>query len=136
MVEDMVAKVLSGKSITPVESVEKIYNVSSHNSAKHISSVNMNNPDFRAAFLEAFRKRDILGENSLVETRLEEGLDATDREGSVDYGNRLKYIQEINKIAGVYAPQRVEKKTMSLNLDMTEEELDAKIQELKQELSE
>jgi hypothetical protein len=52
----------------------------------------------------------------------------------VDYATRLKYIQEINKIAGVYAPERKETKTLRLNVDVSEEELDEKIKKLQREL--
>ena len=133
-VEDMAEKAKSGESITPVETTEKIYNTGSRNSAKAITSRNLHNIDFRAALMDAFHKKEILGPNSKVEGRLEEGLDATDKEGYVDYTNRLRYIQEINKVAGLYAPVLSEKKTMSLSMDITEEALDRKIKELQTEL--
>lgn len=135
VVEDIVRKVKDGESITPVASHEKVYNVSHRESAKTISSRNMNNPDFRAAILDGLHKKNVLGPDGKIEQRLEEGLDATDKEGFVDYTNRLRYAQEINKIAGIYAPQKVERKTMNLNLDVSEEELDSKIKELKEELA-
>lgn len=134
VIDDMVAKMKADKSATPVESHEKIYNVSSRNSAKTLSSRNMNNPDFRKALTDALHERSIIGPDGKVELRLEEGLDATNSDGSVDYTNRLKYIQEINKIVGVYAPQKVEKRSMTLNLDVSEEELDEKIRSLQEEL--
>ena len=133
-VEDMVAKAQAGKSVTPVESTKKVYNVGSHNSAKSITSRNMHNPDFRAALLDGFYEKQVLGDNSKIESRLEEGLDATDKEGLVDYTNRLRYIQEINKIAGVYAVEKKEVKTMNLSMDITEEALDNKIKSLQKEL--
>lgn len=134
VIEDMTAKAKSGKPLTPVESHEKVYNVSSKKSAAVISSRNMNNPDFRKAFLEAFYEKKILGADSEVESVLSEGLRAVDKDGFTDYTNRLKYAQEINKIAGVYAPHQVEKKSMHLNVDISEEELDAKIEALRKEL--
>ena len=134
VVEDMIEKVKAGKSIDPIESTKKVYNVSTHDSAKTITYRNLNNPDIRRALIEGFHEKNIIGANSRVEQRLDEGLDATDKDGSVDYANRLKYIQEINKIVDVYAPKRVEKKTMTLNLDLSEEELDKKIKDLQDEL--
>ena len=115
--EDIINKVKRGKSITPVESTKKIYNTSTHASAKTISSRNMNDPDFRAALIDGWSEKKIIGANSKIEQRTEEGLDATDKEGSVDYANRLRYIQEINKVTGVYAPTKVEKKSMHFNWD-------------------
>jgi len=96
MVEDIVRKVKLGKSITPVESVKKIYNATA-GSAKTIASRNMSNPDIRAALLDGWHEKQIIGPDGKIENRLEEGLDATDSQGYVDYNNRLKYIQEIIK---------------------------------------
>ena len=133
-VEDMAEKAKRGESITPVDTTKKVYNVGSHNSAKTITSRNLHNPDFRAALMDAFHQKNILGANGKVERRLEEGLDAEDKDGNTDYNTILRYIQEINKVAGVYAPQKVEKKTMTLNLDMSEEQLDEHIKQLQKEL--
>ena len=134
MAEDIITKVKSGKSVTPVDSVKKVYNVSTHDSARTIASRNMANPDFRAALIDGWSEKQIIGNDSHVQKRTEEGLDATDREGNVDYTNRLKYIQEINKVTGVYAADKKEVKTLSLTMDMSEDALDAKIEELKEEL--
>jgi len=134
VVDDMVAKAKAGKSITPVDSTKKIYNTSTHGSAKTITSRNMNNEDFRSALIDGWTAKRIVGANSKVELRTEEGLDATDKDGAVDYTNRLKYIQEINKVLGVYAPDRKETKTLHLKMDLTEKELDEKINALKDEL--
>ena len=54
----------------------------------------------------------------------------------LDYRIRLEYIKEINKIAGVYAPEQKETRKLSLNLNMSEEEATQKIKELKGELGE
>lgn len=132
--EDIAEKMAKGDPASPVKSHEKIYNVSTKESAKTITSRNMNNPDFRNAIVDRLHERRILGPDGKVELRLEEGLDATDKDENVDYTNRLKYIQEIHKIAGVYAPQKVERKTLNLSLEVSEEELDEKIASLQQEL--
>lgn len=134
LVKDIVGKVKSGESIKPVESVKRIYNVSSENSARVISSQKMNNPDIQQALIDGWSDKKIIGPGGKIETRLEEGLDATTEQGGVDYNNRLKYIQEINKITGVYAAERREVRKLSLNIDMTEDELDKEISRLTEEL--
>jgi hypothetical protein len=60
-------------------------------------------------------------------------LDAIDKDGNVNFDTRLKYIQEVNKIGGVYAVEK--KATLNMNVDMTEEELDKHIQELQEQLN-
>jgi len=134
VIEDMVRKAAKGKAITPVKSTSKIYDVGSENMAKVITSKNLSNPDFREALMEGLEKRTILGKNSLIEQKLDEGLDAVDKEGNVNYDTRLKYIQEINKVAGMYAPEKKETKSLRLNIDMTQEEVNKKIKTLQEEL--
>lgn len=132
----MVSKAKIGKSITPVKSTKKIYDVTTEGSAKQMTSQNMTNLDFRAELVKQLADAEIIGTKSRVGLRLDEGLDATTKDGDVDYTNRLKYVQEINKVIGVYAPQKVESKSMILNVDITDEELAKKIAELQSELSE
>lgn len=119
--------------MTPVESTSKIYNAN-ENSAKTLAYRNLGRPNFREALIEALHEKSVLGPDGKVERRLEEGLDATDDKDNVDYTNRLKYIQEINKIVGLYAPQKIEKKSAHFNFDISEEELDEKIRALNEEL--
>jgi hypothetical protein len=133
VIEDMVAKVKQGKSITPVESTRKIYDAT-EDSSRTITYRNLAKPDFRNALIDSLHQKGVLGLEGRLENRLVEGLDATDEKGEVDFTNRLKYIQEINKISGVYAPQRIEKKSISFNTDLSEDELDDKIRELQEEL--
>jgi hypothetical protein len=133
-IADMIGKVKKGVPLTPSASVEKFYNVGSKEMAQVIASRNMKNPDFRTALMEGLEAKQILGRDSRVESGLDQGLEATDKDGNVDYATRLKYIQEINKIAGVYAPERKETKTLRLNVDVSEEELDEKIKKLQREL--
>ena len=138
VVEDIVEKINKGEAPDPVGSTERFYNVTSKNSARSITSQNFAKPEFRSYLMEGLHKKGIVGVDSKVEKRLEEGLEATNvlKGGNlaIDYRTRLSYIQEINKILGVYAPQKVEKKTLTLTLDVSEEELDAKIAALNEEL--
>ena len=134
VVADMLHKVKKGQPLTPVESTKKFYNAGSDNMARVITSKNMKNPEFRTALMEGLEEKQILGRDSRVEAGLDAGLDAVDKDGNTDYGTRLKYIQEINKIAGVYAPERKETKSLHLHADITEEELDQRIKKLQREL--
>ncbi len=135
VVDDMIRKVRKGKPLKPVDSTKKFYNAGSDLMARVITSTNMANPDFRAALMEGLEERSILGRNSLIEQKLSEGLDAVSKDG-IDYATRLKYIQEINKIAGLYAPEKKETKSLKLNIDISPEDLDRKIKSLQKELDE
>jgi hypothetical protein len=132
VVKDIVAKVNQGKKMNVVESVEKFYNVKNRASAQQVVAYNMKTPNFRDALVASLIEKRILGADSITEGKLIEGLDAEDKDGSVNYDTRLKYIQEINKIGGVYAVEK--KSVMNLNVDMTEEELDKHIKELQEQL--
>jgi len=132
VVKDVASKVSKGKKMNIVESVEKFYNTKNRASATQVVVHNMRSPNFREALVSSLIEKKILGADSITEGKLIEGLDATEKDGSVNYDARLKYIQEINKIGGVYAAER--KTTMSLNVDMTEEELDKHIRELQEQL--
>lgn len=120
-----------------VKSTKKFYDVKNDNTAASMTSQNMAKPHFRLALINELEDHGIIGEGSVVSRKLREGLDATKvykDDLVIDYDARLRYIQEINKITGVYAPQKVEKRSLSLNVDMTEKELDERIQDLQEEL--
>jgi hypothetical protein len=91
----------------------------------------MRSINFREALISSLIEKKILGADSKTEDVLVAGLDA-EKNGEVDYDVRLKYAQELNKIAGVYAAEK--KQTMNLNLDVSEEELDKRIRELQEQL--
>jgi len=132
VIRDIVNKVEHGKKMDVLGSVEKFYEAKNRNTAKTIVSKNMNNLNFREALVSSLVEKKILGADSITEDKLIEGLDATDKDGSVNYDTRLKYIQEVNKIAGVYAAEK--KQILNLNMEMSEEELDEHIKELKEQL--
>lgn len=134
VVEDMVAKVAREEPISATDSTKKFYDTDNKDSIAVITSRNLSNADFREALLEGLQKKAILGKDSRVEAGLDAGLEAVDKDGNTDFLTRLKYIQEINKVAGVYAPEKHETKRMNLNLNMTKEELDSKIASLRKEL--
>jgi hypothetical protein len=132
VVRDVTEKVKQGKNPDMLGSVERFYDVKNRASATQVLVKNMKNSDFRGALVHNLVEKKILGADSLTETRLIEGLDATNDKGNVDYDARLKYIQEVNKVAGIYAPEI--KKSLNLNIDMSEDELDSHIRELQEEL--
>jgi len=133
VIVETVRSVNEGEKFSVARSVEKIYDVKK-TSAAAMASKKMRNDDFRLTLLTALENRNIIGADSKVEQVLDEGLEATTLGDDPDYRVRLDYAKEINKIAGVYAPEKRETKSMHLNLDMTEEELDKKIKELSEEL--
>jgi len=131
VIKDVEKKVSRGENPRILDSFEKFYDVKNRETAKSLYAYNMGRDNFRTALVEGLTAKGILGADSKTEQRLVEGLDA-EKKGEVDYEVRLKYIQEVNKIAGVYAPET--KKNLNLTLDMTEEELDKHIDRLKEQL--
>jgi len=131
VIKDVAEKVKQGKKPTVVDSVSKFYNVKNRSSAHQVTAYNMRSTNFREALVDSLVEKRILGADSKTEDRLLEGLDA-EKNGNVDYDARLKYIQEINKIGGVYAAEK--KTTLNLNVDITEEDLDKQIEDLREQL--
>ncbi len=102
VIKDIANRVKDGKPFDPVSSTERFYNVKNRKSAAVISSQNLNRLNFRKALSEALVVSDVLEKYMEVVT---EGLYAYQIIGGVklpDYLTRLKYIQELNKITGVY----------------------------------
>lgn len=132
VIRDTINRVAKGKGVDLVASTEKFYRTKNRNVTKSLVAYNNRNTNFREALITSLVEKGVLGADSKTEDRLLEGLDAKTKDGSVDYDARLKYVQEINKIAGVYAPET--KKTLNLNLDMSEEDLDKHIKELQRQL--
>lgn len=136
VVEDMIEDVASGKGLNATKSHLKFYNTQKKHNAGVIAHQNFNKVDFREALVEGLKKRKIIGANSKIETRLAQGLDAETftPSGKVfkDYKARLDYIKEINKIQGVYAPEKRDIRKLNINLDA--DQLDAKISQLQKEL--
>ena len=114
-----------------------------NNSAKTWIWRRMRNPNFRAALVDALLKYRVIGEKGKVGKVLEEGLEAKkiirDKNGEViatepDHKARLAYVQEINKITGVYAPAKSETRKVSVNFDLKQKELDKKLESLAAEV--
>lgn len=139
VIQDVVEDVKAGRGVNLAKSTQKYYTVKNKNVAQVVATQNLGNANFREAMLEEFKANKIAGKNGKVAVRLMEGLDAITFNPSgkefIDYARRLSYIQEINKITGVYAPERKQVQTMSLSVDMSAEELDAKIGRLQKQLA-
>lgn len=132
VVADVTAKVGGGKRADILGSVEKFYNVKNRNTAKSVL-VNLNkNVNFRDALISSLIEKRIVGSDSVTEDVLVSGLYAETPKGDPDYDIRLRHVQEINKIVGVYAPEK--RQSLNLNVDMTEEELDNHIKDLQEQL--
>ena len=132
VIADVTEKVKAGKPMDMVKSVEKFYNVKNNNTARQVVAANMRSETFREALISSLVERKVLGKNSKTEAVLVEGLDALTPAGEINYDTRLKYVQEIHKVAGIYAPET--KRNLNLNMDMSEEELDEKIKKLQEQL--
>lgn len=137
VIDDMVADIEQGKPIDAVKSTGLFYGSTDIKTIRPIASKNTSRDNFREALIEKLSKSKIIGKNSRIANKLSEGLEAVSigKFGhAVDYKTRLAYIQEINKITGVYAPEKIDKRTLKINVDMTSEELQNKINELQKEL--
>ena len=100
-----------------------------------IASNNINNVNFREEIIDGLRERHILGKNGKISTKLSEGLEAVViGTNNPNYTARLAYIQEINKLLGVYAPTRVDSRNLTLKGTVTPEDLRREISTLQEEL--
>jgi hypothetical protein len=136
VIADVIQNVENGKGLTLTKSTAKIYQTKT----PHIlSNKNLHKDNFREALLIGLAKQKIIGHNSRIETKLIEGLDAINEDSktgvqAIDYRTRLAYIQEINKITGVYAPNQQQQSRFSLNIDTTPDMLKERIQTLQSQL--
>lgn len=138
VINDIITDVQNGKPVKPVKSHALAYDTENKKVLATMTTENMNRQNFRQALLEGMAKLKIIGEKSKIARRLNEGLNATvsTKEGSkTDYRTRLAYIQEVNKITGVYASEKKESKHLKINVDMSYEELQDKINRLHGELT-
>jgi len=133
-IADMLNDVEQGRGLKPAKSTAKIYPAKNANYANQIAVQNIHKLNYRQALLDGLLKRKIIGKNSKVEKRLTQGINAKTGKKKDDYEIRLKYAQEINKISGVYSPQITESKSLNLNVDITKEQLDNRIEQLQDQL--
>lgn len=136
-VADMVSDIAQGKGINPTKSCRKIYKPNNPNSASVQASRMLSNVKVRQALLRGLKNAGVIGENSKVERRLKQGLDAvkkTTQGNQPAYTTRLKYIKEINKVSGMYAPEKKQVQSMNINFTPNTKDLQKKIRELEEEL--
>jgi len=136
VIEDMAQGIKKGKGLNQRKSHAKIYNTTSPRSASVMAHDNMVKPNFREALLESLENKGVLGVNGKVAKRLSEGLDAKDQLDNALFSVRLSYIQEINKVTGVYAPTKIDQRTLRLSGQLPASELKDKVDSLRQELEE
>lgn len=138
VIQDMIEDVSAGRGLSPAKSHSKIYNVKTPKNGAVVAQKNLHKVNFREALMEGLRERKILGENSLVEKRLNQGLNAktqTPRGDKLDLKVILEYIKEINKIGGMYAPEKRATARFNFNIgDAGPEELKRRAKELRKEL--
>ena len=136
VIQEAIETIKQNKNLNLTKITAKYYNTKYPD---EISNQNYHKLNFREALINGLTKRKILGNNSIIEKKLTEGLEAItttkDNGEQTDYKTRLSYIQEINKIAGLHAPEKIDKRTLNLNIDIPSDELDKRIQQLQQELT-
>jgi|SRR3990167_2392785 len=133
-VDHLATSICTGKPIRPKDCVKMVYSVKNDATARVMASENLSKPNIKKALRHELQKAGLLGNNSKIEQKLTEGLDAVKENGEVDYAVRLRYIQEIFKVIGLYNDSvkiRVESKPYTSWDDDT---LKSKIQELQEEL--
>lgn len=111
------------------------YQTKNKASTKTLASHNLTKSNFRAGLIEALKKRNILGVNGKLQQRLAEGLDAKTEKKKPAYTTRLSYIQEINKILGVYAPTKIDQRQLKITSKLSPEQLDDRISQIQEELN-
>lgn len=116
------------------EAHHKVYDAKSKQVSMSIRSENLQKPNFRQALIDALHSKEIIGVNGKINNVLAEGMDALNNKGQADHKTRLAYVQEVNKIIGAYGAKKVESKSMNLNIDMSQEELQDNINKLQAEL--
>ena len=134
VIADLIGDIELGKGIDPVKSTQKFYKVKNKESASVIAAENLGRLNFREALIDMLEKKKIIGTNGKVGRVLMEGLDAETITGREDHKTRLAFIQEINKITGAYAPERVDKRSLHLNINVSDEEIHNNINKLQSEL--
>ncbi|MFA5036157.1 MAG: hypothetical protein WC479_03180 [Candidatus Izemoplasmatales bacterium] len=136
VVADVVAGIKAGEGLDVTRSVLKFHKTKN---PSQIASRHMSNVNFREALIEDLYRGKVIGKNSKVNKVLMEGLEAVSytKDGDIageDFKARLAYVQEINKITGVYAPERSDKRTLNVNMNIPPEELEQRIQELRNQV--
>jgi len=136
VVKGMVADVVAGKGLNATVNVQKFYNAKKKTTAATIASENIQKPNFRQALIQALEKKGIIGPDGKLGKRLAEGLDAKTKFNTPQYATRLNYAKEINKILGVYAPTKIDQRSLLISGKLAPEDLKKQLDHLKGEVPE
>lgn len=141
VVEIMADNVANKRGLRQTEAHAQVYNTNNDKTASVVASENLAKPNIREALIDSLTKKGILGVNGKAENRLVEGLDAYTSTPTgkrvKDYSTRLRYVQELHKITGVYAPQKVERSNKNINVNFgNTNEIKKALAQLKEEIVE
>ena len=104
-IKDVVSDVEQGIGFSLVKSTRKFYNAKNGNVVRQIVHQNITKHNFKEALMAELTSEGVTGGDSKVTYVMSQGLDATkptEHGEAIDYLTRLKYIQEIFKICGIY----------------------------------
>jgi hypothetical protein len=106
VLDDIVHSIVEGHPINPTESHMRFYNVQKRSTAAVMAHENLSRPNFRKALYSMLEEKGVWGVSGKVEGVLLSGLNAqrvlANGETIPDFRTRLRYIQEINRLAGLY----------------------------------
>lgn len=105
VIKDIACSIKRGEKIDAPKSHMRIYRPKNKATAAVMANENLNRPNFMDALTQELEYQGVLGVSGKMEGVLCQGLDAYRKIGKEyypDYLSRLKYIQEINKIVGIY----------------------------------
>ena len=133
---ELVARnIADGNGVNMMEAHNDIYAPKSKKTASNMARVNGGIEGFRLEIIEGLRKKKLLGVNGKLQQRMAEGLNAKlVGSGKPAYTIILAYIKEINKVLGVYAPVKIDQRTLNLRSTLTPQQLHANISGLEGEL--
>jgi len=106
VLRDVVENIKRGGPISVTKSHMKFYDVKKKSTAAVMANENLNRPNFRNALYSMLEYEGVLGVSGKLEGVLTQGLDAhrvlENGEAIPDFDTRLRYIQEIVRVVGLY----------------------------------
>lgn len=105
VIKDIACSIRRGEKVDAPNSHMRIYRPKNKATASVMANENLNRPNFMDALIQELEYQGVLGVSGKVEEVLLQGLNAYQKIGKEyypDYLARLKYVQEINKIVGIY----------------------------------
>ncbi len=98
----LLTAICSDKPIKPKECIKRVYSVKNDATARSMASEYLAKPNIHRAIQCGLKEAGLLVDSSKIAQRLSDGLHAVNSKGEVDYTTRLRYIQEICKLTGLY----------------------------------